>query len=491
LGKNVSREEPRASSNARVFAASLKSRMVQTVAPRRPSTALLAAGTIALGAIAAIAAFYIARGSPMRDALVAILLLAPLIVYLSLVRPLLFPYGLYILLMPFDMFLGTGHAGTLTKFLGVATGLLLFFFCLRTRRIAAPTLSLRILVLLLVWMAITLLWSLDPSSAQEPLQTFFGLALLYAALALAPASRLDFDVILAAIVVSYLVAACYAIATMHGAFPARPSADDRLLMTLGTHSIDPNEYADSLIFPVAIALMLAFRSRFLSLKLIYYGIVGAMVTAIAVSASREAAIALLVLIAYFLWRSRHRVQLLAVTLGMAFAVAPFFQSLLDRFQTALSTGGAGRTSIWSVGLVAGKHYGLIGAGIGNFSIAYDRFYIMVPQTYLYGWSAPPHNVPLRYFVELGVVGFALIVSFVAAHFIMLRSIPRDHPLHDYRIVMEGGLIGICTAALFIDSFHSKWTWLVFATTAQLVYLASSYKKRSCSKIASPELQTTA
>lgn len=465
--------------------------MVQTVAPRRPSTAFLAVGTVAFGAVAALAAFYIARGSPMRDATVAIFFLTPVLVYLSLVRPLLFPYALYILLMPFDMFLGTGHAGTLTKFLGIATGLLLFFYCLRTRRLAMPSLSLRVLVLLLAWMVVTLLWALDPTSAQEPLQTFFGLALLYAAIALTPASRLDFGIILAATIVAYLIAAFYAVSLFHGAAPSNPSDSDRLSMTMGSHSIDPNEYADSLIFPIAIAMMLAFRSRYLTLKLVYYGIVAVMVTAIALSASREAVIALLVLIAYYLWRSRHRVQLVAITLALSFAVAPFFQLLLDRFQTALSTGGAGRTSIWSVGVVAAKHYGLLGAGIGNFSIAYDRFYILVPQTYLYGWSAPPHNVPLRYWVELGIVGLALILFFVVAHFIMLRSIQRDHPLYDYRIMMEGGLLGICTAAFFIDSFHSKWTWLVFATTAQLVYLASSYKKRTCTTTALPQPQTTA
>jgi O-antigen ligase len=460
--------------------------MVQPVAVRRPSTALLAAGTIALGAVVALVAFYVARGSPQRDAAIAFALLSPAVVYLSLVRPLLFPYGIYILLMPFDTFLGNSHTGTLTKFLGVATGLLLFFYCLRTRRIAAPPLSLRVLALLLTWMAATLLWSLDPGSTQESLETFFGLALLYAAIALMPVGRRDFEIIIGAAVIGYLVAACYGLASFHSIFPARISSDDRLFITVGSRAIDPNEYGDSLVFPIAIALMLAFRSRYLTLKLLYYGVAGAMVTAIALSASREAVIALLVIVAYYLWRSRHRVQLLAVTLAMASMLAPFFQTLLNRFQDALSTGGAGRTSIWSVGLVAAKHYGLIGAGIGNFPVAYDRFYLFVPQTYLYGWSAPPHNVPLRFFVELGVVGLALIVLFVAAHFLMLRSIPRDHPLHDYRIMMEAGLLGICTAALFIDSFHSKWTWLVFATSAQLVYLASTYKKRSCTTIALPE-----
>jgi O-antigen ligase len=436
--------------------------------------------SIGIAVLGVMCAYAVARGSPLRDAAIAIALLSPIAAYLALTRPLLFPYGLYVALMPFDMLLGVSRAGTVTKMLGIATGLVLLFYCLRTLHVRRPSTSLIVLLGLLIWAALTMVWSLNPATAAEPLQTLVGLAVLYAALALTPVTSGDLKIILVAIVAGSLAVAIYGIASFHSTFPLAPAADsgDRLVLALGTHSIDPNEYADALIFPLAVIATLAFRSRMLVSKLLGFAGAGIIVTAIALSASREGLIALAVLFAYFLWRSRHRMQLLILGAIAAFALAPFAAGLATRFTRAIITGGAGRTSIWAVGLEAVKHYGLIGAGIGTFPAAYDRFYLAVPQTYLYGWSAPPHNVPLRYLVELGIPGLALVAGFVALHFRMLRFIGRDHPLYDFRVAIEGGLIGLCVTSLFIDSFHSKWVWLVFATAAQLAYLASTHRRRA-------------
>ncbi len=425
------------------------------------------------------AAYFVSSGTPLKDAVVVAALLSPLIAYLALVRPLVFPYALYICLMPFDMLVDISSAGTLAKIVGIVTGLFLLYYCLRVRRIVTPKLNLRIIGFFVVWMTISLLWTVDPQSAAVPMGSFLGLALLYAALTLTPITLPDFKFILIAIVAAYVIASVAGMVYFHEHPPqVDPIHNSRLVLQQGANHIDPNEYADALIFPITIVMMFALRSRWLTLKLAGFALVGVMVSGILLSASREAACAFVVVMAYFFWRSRYRVQLAVAGCAVILALVPFSVELISRFSTAVSTGGAGRTSIWAVGLEAAKHYGLFGSGIGTFPIVFNRFYLATPQTHLYGWDAPPHNVLLRYLVELGVIGLGLVVWFIVVNFTMLRTIQRDHPLYDYRVMIEGGLIGICTTAFFIDSFHDKWTWLVFATAAQLVYIASTYKLRT-------------
>ena len=72
---------------------------------------------------------------------------------------------------------------------------------------------------------------------------------------------------------------------------------------------------------------------------------------------------------------------------------------------------------------------------------------------------------------------ALIVWFFIANFTMLRDIDRDHPLHDYRVMVEAALVGIIVVSLFIDLFSYKYAWLVFASAAQVAYLGTTVRRR--------------
>ncbi|MGB6985467.1 MAG: O-antigen ligase family protein [Candidatus Aquilonibacter sp.] len=335
------------------------------------------------------------------------------------------------------------------------------------------------LFLLFAWTVISLLWTVAPDVTWQSIQTYGGLALLYLAISLAPVTFKEFKFILWAIVVGFLVSAIIAVVLFRThapvVSPLHPE-NARVVLSLGNLTIDPNEYADALIFPFAIASMLALGSHYLSLKLLGFAAASVMVAAVIVSASREAVIGLGLVALYYLWRSRYRVQVFALLLVAAIAAGPFSATLFARLQHAAATGGAGRTSIWAVGVTAIKHYGIFGSGMGTFPIVYDQFYLSIPQIHSFGWSAPPHNVLLQFFVELGIIGLGLYLWFIAANFTMLRAITRDHPLYDYRLIVESGLIAVTATSLFIGSFNEKWVWLVFATAAQLVFLASTYRR---------------
>ncbi len=435
---------------------------------------LAVVATVVLAAMA----FWVARGSAVHDALLAAALLLPLMAYFALSRPIAFPYCAYILLIPFDTFLSVGKFGTLTKLFGIVCGFLLLFYCLRTRRFAAPGPPLVLLGLLIGWMFVSAIWSLNPQATTTWRQTYTGLALLYAALCVTPVSLADFKAILFSTAVAFLIVAAIGVVDFKPAvdYALQGAEHTRVIVSFGNVSVDPNEYADAILFPLAIVMMLSLRSRYVIAKIAGLLASFTMVAAILVTGSREALVGLIIVALYYVIRSRYRGQLSIVLAVLATVSTPFTATLMARFQKALATGGAGRTSIWSVGLRAAKHYWMYGAGIGNFPTAYNQFYVSTAHGHLYGWNAPPHNVMLQFFVELGVVGLALFVAFIVANFLMLRAIPPDHPLYDYRIIVEGGLIAICATSVFIGSFNDKWGWLVFATAAQLTYVASTYRR---------------
>jgi O-antigen ligase len=334
----------------------------------------------------------------------------------------------------------------------------------------------------MIWISLTALWTVDFDATMQWLPTYFGLALLYAALALTPVSLRDFRFSMGVVAVSFIVAAIFGIHTFYHD-PALHSSldsleDQRVSLKLGDQEIDQNHFANAFLFPIAILIATLLRSSWLTIKAFCALGIGLMVTAILVSGSREAMVAVIVMAAYFLWRGRERVTMLVLTGICAVAVAPFASVFVGRFARVFSHTEDGRQSIWAVGAAAVKHYWAFGGGLGTFPDVYDRYYLAVAQIHPDGWARPAHNLILHYSVELGIVGLALIIWFWVANFGMLRGITRDHPLYDDRVMVEAGLIGIAVVALFIDLFTYKYAWLVFASAAQVAYLGTTMQRVS-------------
>lgn len=458
------------------------SRVFDYARTERRTVLVLIAGIL----VAVLAALALGGGTPVRIAAATCLIAAPLAAYLALEHPVVFPYGLYVLLMPYDVLLVVHGNSTLTKVLGEAAGIFCLFYCLRVRHVAPVRRPLGILVLLLLWMSLVTLWSIQPQESLAWLQSYFGLALLYAALALTPVPLRDFRIVLVLVGISFSVAAIFGIHAFYhdGAFAAAGDLEDRRIsLKLGNSEIDQNHFANAFLFPIAVLITGLLRSRWLSIKGLCAIGIGLMVTAMLVSGSREAFIALAAMVLYFLWRGRERAQLVALSAVCAIFAAPFAGVVIGRFANAFASGSQGRASIWAVGWQAIQHYWIAGSGLGTFPDVYDRFYLAVAQIHPDGWARPPHDLLIHYTVELGIVGIGLIVWFYAAHFTMLRGIDRSHPFYDYRVMVEAALVGIAIVSCFIDLFTYKYAWLVFASAAQVAYLATTVRRNAPESVA--------
>ncbi|HET9029943.1 MAG TPA: O-antigen ligase family protein [Candidatus Aquilonibacter sp.] len=423
----------------------------------------LAAGVVLL---AACAGLLLRRGDLTSQIALIAMFVAPPAIFFAITRPLIFPFCLYVVLVPFDNLLAIGTFGTLTKLLAMIAGACVALGLLRYVRAAPFSRASLLLCGVFAWMLLSVSWAIDQQAALNALIPYATIFAFYIVLASATPSRAELVVVLVAIAVSGLIAAGYGANNfIHNPFMAVNAA--RLVLRNQSTDIDPNQFADSLLAPCALIAMWGLRSRNLLFKAAAFGGISLLGAAIVVSGSREALIALVLLFLYLVVRSKYRVQMLAVMAALAPLLTSMPTTMWMRFTQLASTGGAGRADIWSVGLEAAKHRPLLGYGIGNFQAAYDQFYLGVPQTYPYGFDSPAHNIVLHYGVELGVVGLAFVALWFVLHWRAMAAIDVKSPWRDYAIALEAALVAIGFTSFTIDLLTYKYAWLVFAAIALL------------------------
>lgn len=424
------------------------------------------AGYVAVGIVLTACALLLRTGTLFGMAAAITAALAIPCFYLTFARPLIFPYGLYVLLIPFDDILAIGDANvTVTRILGIVSGIALLAWCFRKGTAVRPSWTVAVLVALYLWMALSVFWATDQSLAFEYLRQYAGLFLLFTALAVTPVTFKDFRVLLSIAVLGGIIASLYAIYVFHhNPLLAQQTAENqRLFVTpTGRPAPDPNAFADSLLLTTVALIMFVLRADNMAKKLFYGAGLAIVAVAILYSGSREAAIALVIVTLYLAYRSQYRIELSFVVAGLG-AICVFVpSSLWLRFAL-----GSQRSSIWAVAGEAFKHNWFHGYGVGSWVDAYNAYYLKVAQVFPNGWSSAPHNLIAQYAVELGFVGILIIASFFYFSFRELRHVSRDSEMWDYRVLMEAGLLALLVVAMFIGVFTYKYAWLTLALAAQL------------------------
>lgn len=436
-------------------------------APRKFNLLAAVALIVGGGAVAALAVSVLA-GTKTGLILALGSIFGPAFFYTAIVTPLVSPFGLYVLLVPFDNLLSVSAFGTLTKFLGLISGAALLFYLLRTRRMMLPSPSLLLWGAFFVWAAASAFWASDEQLLLPQLGTSLSLVCLYAVISLFPAENAALRWTSIAVIAGGLLAAAYGTYLFHSGVDVYYGG--RLRITNETGSIDPNQFAAAMLLPIALCLTTLLHTRkilpavgsFAGLIMLFAGI--------AVSASRGAVLGIIAMLIYFMVRSKARVRLLVMA-GVAAAASVFLSpdsALWDRFGEAWDTGGSGRTAIWKVGFEALKSHWLLGYGYGNFPIAYDSAFL---KTYLttpdIRWHSGSHNLLVGTSVEVGLIGLVLLLAAWVSQFTMLRNIDPSEPEYPTRVALEATVIALFIASLFLDIMNFKYVWLTFMMVALL------------------------
>lgn len=198
--------------------------------------------------------------------------------------------------------------------------------------------------------------------------------------------------------------------------------------------------------------------------------------AIAASGTRGAWVAIIVVVVLFILPRLEPVRRMAAiaiiaTLGIVALQIPGLATLItQRVDIAVSSGGAGRTDIWTVGLNIYSSAPLTGVGLANFPVAYTPELVRQSDVGIYSANNPanraPHNIVIGTLGELGPVGLFLLASFLGP--LVLR--PGWGP---DAAVVQAALASLVTTALFLDVLNRKQVWLLAGLACGLAYLARS------------------
>jgi O-antigen ligase len=434
--------------------------------------------TLAFGAYLSIS---FGKRAPI-EGLVAGLVIAflPLAIYLAVTRPIIFPFSIYVLLIPFDNLLATslpqgggdsGSLGTLTKLFAICSAAAFLFWLIRNRRTVKLPDAAPLWVALLLLMSLSVFWAIDPGDSLQSLVRYAELIALYIVVSMMPVTQFEYKFVIGAAVLGGLAVSAYGVYSFfHGtnvlfSHRAGEEVSSRVIIQAGEDSIDPNAFAAALLLPISIVAMWALRLRWSVGKLLSMGSFLLLMAGVYASGSRGALVSVAAMVGYYIFRSKYKTQL--ITLSLIALVASFFMptSPWARFSNAAETGGAGRLSIWKVGLSSLKHYWLQGAGVGNYPNAYDQSFINVYQQHTERWHRVGHNMLLTTAVELGVLGLIITLWAWYRELKSLRTIGRASQMYDLRVALEGCVVGLFVASMFLGVMSQKYTWLLFEVLA--------------------------
>jgi O-antigen ligase len=160
------------------------------------------------------------------------------------------------------------------------------------------------------------------------------------------------------------------------------------------------------------------------------------------------------------------VALAAALLVVAYQLPGVSDLVSDRTGTAVASGGAGRTVIWSAGVVIYASAPVLGVGFANFPVAYtpDVMREVAPASYAYT-GLGPHNVVIGTLAELGPVGLVLLGLFVLPLVVNRGWGPEA-------ATVRASIASLMVIALSLDVLtNRKQVWLMIGLAAGLQYLA--------------------
>jgi len=406
---------------------------------------------------------------------VAVLALAPVAVVLALRMPLIFPFGLYVVLLPYDTVLQLSSGATITRLVAIATVATLLARIVITRDYRKPGRAWYALFAFTLFTAISFLWSSGENDAVGVLAQSLQLFAVTTVLAIYPARPRELAGAFACCVASGVGAALYAAHLYQSG--SVTVAEHRLVLAASNGvAIDPNYFATFFVIPMAVAFAGAFNLKSMLARIGCYCSIFIMMTGILVSGSRGGFVAIGIVFLYFIIRSKHRIMATSVAVA-TLSLTALIPTVYNRFlhdPSGTNGSGSGRTFIWHTGLVGIERHWLFGAGIGSFENVYDRALLVAHQVDFQGWHRPSHSMLVGTLVEYGVVGLVLLGTMWWSLFRATRRIGPESKLSWMRLTSEATIVGLASQAFFLDVTAIKYYWLAYAIPLMVANVASRY-----------------
>jgi O-antigen ligase len=385
---------------------------------------------------------------------------AALALLLLLVWPLEAALGLYAFLIPFETMTATGSGSgpstTLLRYVGLVALVVVPGVGWLRERMVKPPRAAMYWSLFVLWCAITTMWAIDQDNAWHRMPTAVGLWLLYLGVVSVQVTTKE----LSRITLLTILGGCSAALFSSYMFVSSGGALGRASIPEGSTLADPDFFAATLLLPFSLAFGEVLSNRGWTRRVLYLAAMGVMALAVFLSMSRGMLVAIAVITGVFLYRLRLNWRLLfpVAVLGAALLFMP--AAFFARVQEGASNRLTGRVDIWVAGLHSLLRYGLFGAGMENFSNAYQE-YSGTARFYL-GQKRASHNIYLQSSVEFGILGILALIAAVRSH---LREFSRPVRtcLAPARVIaLEAACWGMLVAGSVQDMLWRKAFWFVWA-----------------------------
>lgn len=406
---------------------------------------------------------------------VASVVAAGCFVLLSLRYPLL-PLFAFAALIPLDEALFVEGFGPLGRFAGLAFAVAYAVPRLGRLRLGAMPVPGWLFA---GWVLLSLVWALEPGVTMRQLPTFVQLFAITVLIADAVSRQ---PTLVRPLLLTYSVAAgltgALAIASYVG---GGVTVQDRVSAFADQ---DVAQFAAILLPALVFALHELVDRRWVLLN----GAIAAItLVAILLSGTRGAWVSIIVVLGLLVLPRLHgpaRLRMIGLTaLGIALALQlpGVGEAVVQRSETALSSGGAGRTDLWSVGVSIWADEPLTGVGYGNFPEAFTGERIR--ETDVEAGLSPgrgPHNLVLGTLGELGIVGLAALAAFIL-------PLSRAASTSSAALTLQAGLASLLIAGMFLDLDRRKELWLLLGLAAGLHAAAKRSRSRPEAEKEEPRL----
>lgn len=313
--------------------------------------------------------------------------------------------------------------------------------------------------LLIAWVSLTVLWSLDPAHSLGSVLILAALFMLYLLVALTPVSARDLRVFEVGVVFSGVLVAVYAV-YLAGTGALIGAVDQRFVATIGgseTNDVaDPNITAASLLLPFFLCVSWGVHSKGWWRRAVSFLSAGMVFVAIFLTGSRGGLLALVLGLGVIVWSSPYRKQaLLALALPvlgffLAMSLAP--EGVSERVGDSRSSG---RTDIWRIALMACPRYCLPGSGWGTFADVHEQTLLSEPSAVGIQQRYEAHSIWVGALIEGGIVALTLLaVALIVTWRTTAAIVPSE------RGTSRAALLSTVFAASLIATFGFKYFWLV-------------------------------
>jgi O-antigen ligase len=310
-------------------------------------------------------------------------------------------------------------------------------------------------MLFILYGTVSILWAVDAEFVVSKIPTVVGLLILYLIVASYKIQKNEFEMLKWSILAGGLLTA---IMLIHSYATGQFFSEtyQRATLMYGETKLNPNGVAFSLLIPLSICIEKLLKQKTKVKKVLFITILLLLLFSIVTTGSLKASLSIGAMFIVYIFSTQKKITTGIVMIIVGIVLLSFIpETYYNKWGKAFETGGAGRLDIWYVGIQALKKYWLSGAGLDNFPLAYDEF-VNYGRNFA-GFSIAAHNIYLGVFVELGVIGFSLLIWSIIRHYKIICS--KFGSYSSDQVMLKAAFWAIVISSFFGDSLWDKPFWL--------------------------------